>query len=183
MRCFAMVVLVAAVGFSTSAEAKPWVTDYSVSHIGFTGKQGGEVFEGGFKKFEASIDFDMAHPETSKISVSIDIASAYAGSSDRDTYLPQSDWFNTAKFPKAEFVTTAIKPGQSSCYEASGTLTIKGITKPVTLPFCLKQEGDHMRAHGELTLQRNEFSVGVGQWAGEGTVANLVVVSVEIVAR
>lgn len=181
MRAFLAVLMIL---IAVPAMAKTWDVDYGRSHLGFSGKQSGESFEGGFKNFTVTIDLDPTHPEGGKITASIDIASATAGSADRDTYLPHSDWFNTAKFPKAEFVSTSIHSGSTpSCFEAAGNLTIKGISQPLTLPFCLKPEGDHMRATGSVTLLRNNFSIGTGQWADEGVVANAVMVNLDIAAK
>jgi polyisoprenoid-binding protein YceI len=173
---------------ATPAFAKSWTVDYQNSKLGFTGIQGSAPFEGLFKTFTATIDFDPAHPETGKITATIDTGSATAGSSDRDEYLPQPDWFDVKKFPQAQFATTSIhatSPDKSgaNCYEAAGTLSIKGISKDVTLPFCLKPEGDHMRAQGQLKLMRNDYTVGIGQWANEAYVKHAVDVTIDIAAK
>jgi polyisoprenoid-binding protein YceI len=184
MRRLLAIVLSIAAMTASPAFAGAWNVDYAHSRLGFAGHQGGASFEGGFRNFQAAIDFDPAHPENGKITASIDIASATAGDDERDAYLPQSDWFDAKQFPKAEFTSTAIRAASApSCYEASGNLTIKGIAKPVTLPFCLTPEGDHMRAQGNLTLLRNDFHIGAGQWSGEGVVANAVTVTVDIRAK
>jgi polyisoprenoid-binding protein YceI len=86
------------------AHAKPWAVDYSKSQLGFVGKQGDSPFDGSFAKYQVSIDFDLDHPEKGQISATIDMTSASAGSADRDSYLPQSDWFDTGRFPDAKFV-------------------------------------------------------------------------------
>jgi len=173
------------IGLTTSlpAAAKPWAIDYTQSHLGFTGQQSGASFTGGFKHFEATIDFDPAKPESGKITADIDITSITAGDAERDAYLPQSNWFDTKKFPKAAFASTAIRAAAPNCFEASGTLTIKGLAKPVTLPFCLTSEGEHSRATGKLTLQRNDYQIGLGQWSSTDLVAKDVTVTVDIVAR
>jgi polyisoprenoid-binding protein YceI len=182
--------LIAAVLILTgaSAEAKPWTVDYSQSKLGFSGLQSDNVFQGSFKKFTTTIDFDLDHPETSNISATIDIASIGTGDGERDGMLPQSDWFNTSKFPQATFVSTAIHtvPGGSTTvrgYEADGMLTIKGMSKPVALPFTLSQEGDHWRAQGKITLDRTDYKIGQGQWESDGTVKFPVDVMVDIVAK
>lgn len=184
MRTLFLVSLLALSAAASPALAKDWVVDYGASHLGFIGTESGESFEGMFKKFDAAINFDPAHPETGKITANIDIASVSAGNYDRDSNLPQPDWFDTAKFPKAEFATTGIKADATpSCYVASATLTIKGMTKPVMLPFCLTPEGDHSRAKGKLTISRKDFGVGTGQWADEGTVKHAVTITVDIAAK
>lgn len=169
---------------ATPASAKTWVTDYAQSSITFAGKQSGEAFEGKFKKFTTNIDFDPATPSKGKITASIDIASAFTGNGDIDGSLPQKEWFDGAQFPKAEFVSTSIAPGSTpSCFKAEGNLTIKGVAKPISLPFCMTTEGDHTRAKGEVNLSRSDFNIGSGQWAGENVVARGVTVKLDIAAR
>jgi polyisoprenoid-binding protein YceI len=171
-------------------QAKEWVIDYDQSHITFTGTQGSEKFTGGFKKFQTNINFDPAKPAEGKITATIDIGSAFAGSAERDNALPQPDWFDSSKFPKAEFVSTSIQTapappamGTTQCFEVSGDLTIKVISKPIALPFCLTSTGDHTHATGTITLLRNDFGIGQGQWADPVFVKNSVDVVLEVSAR
>ena len=162
---------------------KEWQVDYAHSSLGFIGDQGGQAFSGSFKNFTAHISLDPDHPETGKISVTVDIASATAGSSDRDAMLPQKEWFDTSQFPQAQFISTTIRkigPGQ---YVADATLTIKGVTKNVTLPFTLMSEGDHWRAKGHVNVMRNDFSIGTGSFSGESYVKHAVDVVVDIAAK
>lgn len=174
--------------------AKSWTVDYGQSHLGFTGMQGSASFTGEFKKFQATVDFDPAKPEAGKISAIVDMASATAGSDERDSALPGADWFDTSKFPQAQFTTTSIKkdacniitpPGLTNvqCFKADATLTIKGVTKPVTLNFYIADEGDHTRAKGAVGLLRTDFNVGQGQWSSEAYVKHAITVRIDIVAR
>jgi polyisoprenoid-binding protein YceI len=166
-----------------AASAKSWVIDYSKSHLGFTGMQGATPFDGSFKNFTATVDFDPDHPETGKITATINMSSADAGNAERNAALPGIDWFNTDKFPQAQFVSNHIDRTGASSYEAQGTLTIKGITKTVELPFTLHQEGDHWRVQGRAGLIRSEFNVGQGQWASPDVVAYAVDVTVDLAAK
>jgi polyisoprenoid-binding protein YceI len=191
--------LIAAVAFASASPAcaKEWTVSYNQSRIGFVGTQGDARFNGGFKKFQVAIDFDPAKPETGKITATIDMASAFAGSEERDSALPGSDWFDTSKFPQAQFATTSIKPADTckietpatvtliGCYNAAGTLTIKGITKPVTLGFYLTKDkqGDQVRAQGKVALIRTDFGIGQRQWADEAYVKRAVDVTIDITAR
>ncbi len=168
---------------SVNADAKEWQVDSEHSTLSFTGDQSGEKFTGGFKKFTAQIDFDPTHPETGKINVTVDTGSAFAGSKDRDDMLPEKIWFDSAIFPQATFTSTGIKKTGDGQFEAAATLSIKGITKNVTLPFTLVAEGDHYRAQGSTTLMRNDFNLGMGMFTGENYVKNAVTVSVDIVAK
>ncbi|MDE1900035.1 MAG: YceI family protein [Alphaproteobacteria bacterium] len=163
--------------------AREWQIDPLHSTLTFTGTQSGQSFSGGFQKFTAHVLLNPDHPETGKITVDVDPASAYAGSDDRDSMLPGKDWFDVAHFPQAQFVSTAIHqvgPGQ---YQADATLTIKGISRNVTLPFTLKKEGDHWRAQGHVVLSRDAFGIGLGMFANENYVKNAVDVAVDLSAK
>ncbi len=177
------VVLALLAASAGTAQAKEWQVDYVHSHLSFVGDQNGEKFQGGFKKFEAQITLDPDHAETGAISVTVDAASAYAGSSDRDELLPQKDWFDTSKFPQAQFVTTSIRKIDAGKYQAEATLTIKGMTHPVTLPFTLVPEGDHWHAQGKVTLKRTDFDLGQGMFANETYVKYAVDVSIDLIAK
>ena len=170
-------------GLTGVAQAKDWHVDYAHSRLSFVGDQNGEKFTGGFKKFEAKIALDPDHVEMGSISVIVDTASAYAGSPDRDQMLPQKDWFDTSKFPQAQFVSTSLRKIGADQYEAAATLTIKGITHAVTLPFTLVPEGEHWRAQGHVLLVRSDFAVGQGQFAGETYVKLPVDVRIDLVAN
>ena len=175
-----------AIGLLTAAPAmaKVWTVDYTQSSIGFSGTQSGQGFTGKFKTFQTNIDFDPANPTAGKITADIDIASAFTGNGEIDGYLPQSDWFNSSKFPKAQFVSSSIKAGTGpNCFEADGNLSIKGISKAVAVPFCLTTEGASTHAKGQVKLTRTDFNVGTGQWSSEGMVAHAVLVDLDIVAK
>ena len=180
VRLFPAVLLLGALLGASPANAAPWTVDYANSHLGFKGMQGSTAFDGGFKTFQAVINFDPAHPESGSITATIDTGSATAGSSERDSICREPDWFDVKVFPEAQFASTAIRatsPDKSgaNCYEATGNLTIKGVTKPVKLPFCLKPENDHMRAEGRLTLTRTDFNLGSsGQWAADAFIRDAV---------
>jgi len=164
------------------AQAKDWVIDDAQSKLSFVGEQSGQKFEGGFKKYTAQISFDPDHPETGKISVVVDITSAYAGSADRDAMLPQKGWFDYAHFPQAQFASTVIRQTGPGLYEVSAHLSIKGMTHDITLPFSLAKEGDHWRASGKVTLLRNDFALGQGEFAGEDYVKHAVDVNFDLIA-
>ncbi|MCY4507369.1 MAG: YceI family protein, partial [Acidobacteria bacterium] len=77
--------------------------------------------------------------------------------------------------------TRFVDKGQGD-YAAIGTLTIRGTSRPVTLPFHLTLAGDTARAAGRVGLVRTEFGVGQGAWASGQWVALDVGVEVDIVA-
>jgi len=142
------------------------------SDIAFVSKQMGVAMEGHFKKFDAQIAFDPAKPETGKIALSVDIASATLGAPEMDGELPKAVWFNTAKFPQATFQSTAIKGLGGGKFEVSGKLAIKGSVRDTTVPVTLAQSGTTTTASGVLTIKRLAFKIGENEWADTSAVAD-----------
>jgi polyisoprenoid-binding protein YceI len=173
--------VVAAFG-ATPAAAAPWKLDAAKSQLGFSATQTGVAFKGRFTRFSTEIDFEPDHPEASHIAAVIALASAVTGDAQRDGALPGNDWFDTSQFPQAKFVTTAIRKTGPNTYAAAGTLTLRGVAKPVTLPFTLAIAGNTAHAKGHLNLVRTLFGVGQGTWSSGQWVALDVGVDVDIVA-
>ena len=150
---------------SSPAPAPIWVVDYENSRLEFTGTQSGNEFTGSFSNFEASIQMEPENLQTASIEVAIVMASAQTGDRQRDDSLPAAEWFNVETFPRASFTSDDISKVGENSYEAFGTLTIREIAKPVTLPFTLVIDGEAAAAEGGLTIMRNGFDVGTGEWA------------------
>jgi len=85
------------------------------------------------------------------------LASARTGDTQRDTALPQADWFDVKHFPQATFEAAGFTPKGDGAYEAAGKLTIRGVTKDAVLPFTLAITGDGATAKGHLGLVRNRL--------------------------
>lgn len=169
-------------GLAGSAEAASWTVDPAKSSLGFSGEQTGTPFTGHFKSWTASIDFDPAHPEAAHILATVDTASATTGDPQKDEALPGSDWFDAAGFAKATFEATGFTPKGGDTYETAGKLTLRGVAKPVVLPFTLTLAGDQAHAVGHAKLVRTDFGVGQGTWATGDYVALDVTVDLDITA-
>ncbi len=156
--------------------------DPAKSAVTITFKQLGVPVEAKFKKFNAQIDFDAAKPETSKANVDIDMNSFDLGDPDMNKEVAKKEWFNTAQFPKASFVSSALKPGAAGKLDVSGKLSIKGKTADVSFPLTVKKEGGNQVFEGALPIKRLAFNIGEGEWKDTGTVADEVVIKFRIVA-
>jgi polyisoprenoid-binding protein YceI len=181
LRLVLAAIVIAAFG-TTPAAAFSWKLDGAKSQLGFSGTQTGVAFKGRFSRFSAQIDFDPDHPETSHIVVVIDLASAVTGDPQRDGALPGADWFDIAKYPQAKFVSSAVRKTGVNAYTATGTLSLRGITKPVVLPFTLAITGNNAHAKGHLDLVRTLFGVGQGTWSNGQWVGLNVGVDIDVVA-
>ena len=108
------------------------------------------------------------------------MTSARTGDPQRDEALPQADWFDAGKYPRAIFEATGFHSKGSDAWETPGTLSIRGIHRDLVLPFALTLSGDTAHAHGHADLERTSFGVGQGAWASGQWVALEVGVDVDI---
>ena len=159
-----------------------WTVDKAHSRLGFTATVGGQAVPGEFKRWDAQIAFDPANLPASKVSVTIDPASALTGDKTRDEALPTPDWFGVKAFPRAVFTTRSIAAAGPGRYVASGDLTIRNVTGRVSLPFTLAIAGKSAKMAGTLTIDRGAFSLGQGQFKDTGLVAGAVKVQVVVEA-
>ncbi len=143
----------------------------SGSEVVFTARQLGVPLEGRFKRFDAQIALDPRQPQAGKVAFQIELGSV-AIDAETDSELAQATWFNTSKFPKATFVSSAIRAAGPGRFDVAGTLTIKGQARPLTVPVTLSQNGGHTTATGSFLLKRLDFKIGDGEWADPSVVAN-----------
>lgn len=175
--------LLLALCVASPATAAQWVLVPERSHIGFSASQGGDPFTGSFPGFTTRIDLDPDAPEKGHIEATIPLARVSVEGKDRQEAITGADWFDATHFPEARFVSRSIARGkESGQYVAEGDLTLKGVAQPVTLPFSLTVTGNEATAKGTLTLKRNLFKVGTGDFSGEDWIGYDVKVDIAIVA-
>lgn len=152
------------------------------SEIRFVSKQMGVSVEGRFRKWKASVDWrpdDLPH---SKADFEIDLASIDLASEESEAEVRRSGWFDTARFPRAAFHSTALRNLGNGRYEIAGDLTLKGTTRPLAFPVTVRRDNTgNSVAEGEFTLKRLAFNVGEGPWADPAVVADDVLVRVRMV--
>lgn len=157
--------LLAGLLLSGAAQAAPRTLVPGQSKIEFAIKQMGVSVSGEFRQFSAQLDFDAAKPKATRAEVLVQIASLHSGDDDTDQTALNSDWLNVAKFPQARFVSSALKPLGGDRYEASGTLSIRGLSRPLVVPLSLKPQADgKLLAEGSFVLMRGDFGIGGGEW-------------------
>lgn len=161
-----------AVGFT--AHAADWNVDAAASSLTFTGTAEGEAFTGRFKEFSPTIRFDPADLAASRFEVRIALASADSDNAERDETLHGSEFFSVRTFPQATYTASAFRDLGGGKFAADGTLSLRGVEKPVTLEFSWSQDGSAATLDGKATLNRLDFSVGGGDWADASTIAHEV---------
>lgn len=157
-----------------------WKIDHENSRLGFVGLQGGAEFEGSFHNWQAIMVFDPTDLNTSQFDVQIDVTSVDTQSADRDSIIGDPEWFGFTEFPAAQFQTTSFASLGDDRYEALGTLTIRGVSQDIRLPFSWVVDGDTAKMDGEAVLDRTDYNVGTGDWASEDMVAHSVTVVVDL---
>ena len=152
------------------------------SEIRFVAKQMGGGVEGRFRKWKANVDFRPKDLPKSKAVFEIELASIDLASEETETEARRPAWFDTAKFPVATFESTAVRGMGNDRYEIDGRLSMKGVTRNVSIPVALRKDaGGNSVAEGQFTLNRSDFRLGDGLPAEAMRVASEVAVRIRMV--
>ena len=152
------------------------------STISFATSWGGAPIQGRFDKWVGGIVFGPDALDRSMVTIRIDLASVNTGDAQRDGSLPSSDWFDTANHPEAEFTAKRFEKVGPDRYVARGALQLRGVSKPLSLPFTLHISGDTAQVSGVTSLDRTAFGVGQGEWAKTDQIPGKVTVKVDLKA-
>lgn len=174
--------IAALVALASHASAAHWNVDYGKSRLGFRVNWGHEPYVAQFHSWKADIDFDPADLVHSRAAVDIDVTSESSDDEQTDDGVKGAQGFDADRFPAAHFATTGFAPRGGSAYVATGTMSIKGFARPVTLPFTLTISGATAHMTGQAHLSRADFQVGTGTWAKPDPVAYEVTVNIDLVA-
>lgn len=184
MKRFAALVLAAAIaGPALAAPPPAWVVDRAASSVRFSSTYNGDAFSGAFSRWDADIRFDPANLAASSVTATIDIASARTGDADRDQAIPTPTFLAAGKFPRATFTAHVFKALGGARYEAIGALSLRGLTRPLTLPFTLAITGPVARMNASVSLNRLAFGVGQDEWRKTDALPAVVTVAIALTAR
>jgi len=134
---------------------------WSVDHLGFS------TYVGQFVNAQADLVLDPANPSASRLTATIPLTEVDTNSDGLDAHLQTADFFDTANHPVATFVsrTVTVDAGDPSEATVVGDLTLRGVTRPVTMAVEFNQAGPSMggayRAgfDGQATIKRSDFGV------------------------
>ena len=150
------------------------------SSLVFAGTYQGEVFTGRFPGFSTRFSFDPQRLAGAKLDVDIPLATATTANSDYDGEMRGDAFFDAARFPQAHFSATKFRSLGGNRYAADGTLSLHGISKPVTLTFTWTP-GTTPVLSGKATVRRLEFGVGGGDWADTSLIPDAIAISTKVV--
>jgi polyisoprenoid-binding protein YceI len=144
----AAVVLSACAG---SAFAADYVLDkghatmvFTVDHAGFS------KTTGVFRNFDAKLSIDTVRPDAAQLSVTVQTNSIDTFNTARDNDLKSANWFDAAHFPTMTFLATRIVRRGDIGADVTGDLTLKGVSRPVTLTVVLNRQGDNAAGRPSL---------------------------------
>lgn len=124
----------AAMALPSLALAADWNIDDSHSSAQFKVRHlMVSTVRGEFGKVNGTVQYDAKAPEKMVIEATIDAASINTRHKDRDDHLKGADFFDVQKFPTLTFKSTSAKKLGKDKFAVTGNLTIKGVTRPVTL--------------------------------------------------
>ena len=138
---------------------------FEVSHLGLTNTPGI------FRQFKSQVHFDDKKVEASTVSFSIDAGSIDTNSTERDNVLRGEGWFEAAKYPLIQFVSTSVRRIDDRHFVVSGDLSLHGKTQPVAFSAELTNYATNpflkvpvVGFVGTATIKRSAF--GLEQYMG-----------------
>ena len=142
-----------------------YTLDVSHSRLGFVARHAMVTkVRGQFGAFTGTARIDEANPSASQVDLSIDVASIETGSADRDGHLKSGDFFDAETYPTITFTSTKVERDGDD-WNITGDLTIKDVTKPVTIEF--EQTGSavdpfgntRVGFEGDVTVNRKDWGL------------------------
>lgn len=151
---------------STTVLTGSYAIDPSHSRIGFVARHAMvSKVRGSFNDFEGTGFFDTDDVSNSQIHLTIQAASIDTRNADRDAHLRSNDFFDMESHSEIAFVSTSAEAVSEGNYRVTGDLTMKGVTKPVTIDFeytgaSVDPYGNQrIGLEGTATVHRKEWGV------------------------
>ncbi|MGY1619949.1 YceI family protein [Geodermatophilus sp. SYSU D00691] len=157
--------------FEAATSAVPDVTgDYVVdvqhTRIGIRARHAMvTTVRGSFSDFEGAAHLDYEDPSASAVALRIRTATVDTGVADRDAHLRSPDFLDVERYPEITFESTAVEEIDDDLYRVTGDLTIKDVTRPVTVDFALTGSAldpwGNLRVgfEGALAIKRSDWGL------------------------
>lgn len=140
-------------------DAHQFIT-FEISHLGFS------TLYGRFNDFDGEFRFDADNPENSRVEVTIDTASVDSNHGERDKHLRSEDFLYVDEYPEATFRSTRVAVNDDGDEaEVTGDLTLRGVTREVTLDVALQGHGEdpwggyRMGFDAETELRLSDYDI------------------------
>jgi polyisoprenoid-binding protein YceI len=151
---------------TTATLTGTYTLDPTHSRLGFVTRHAMVTkVRGAFEDVQGTAYLDLEDPSRSTATVEFQVASINTGNAQRDEHLRTNDFFDAPSFPTATFTSTSVTRRDADTYEMVGDLTLKGVTKPVTITWELTgTETDpfgnlRVGLEGRATINRKDWGV------------------------
>ncbi len=113
-----------------------YTLDLAHTRIGFSARHAMVTkVRGQFNEFNGSAHLDTENPSNSTVEITIKVASIDTRNADRDAHLRTNDFLAMEEFPEITFRSTSVDKAGDNKFDVTGDLTIRGVSKPVTINF------------------------------------------------
>lgn len=153
------------------------------SVLGFTTSWSSQPVQGRFDRWRAEITFAPDSLDRSHVKVSVDLASVNTGDGQRDAVLPRGDWLDAEAHPQAVFTADRFERRGPDRFIAHGKLDLKGVSRPLDLPFRLTIKGSEAEVEASASIDRTVYGVGQGEWEKTDQIPAKVAITVSLRAR
>jgi len=143
-----------------------WYIDPSHSQVNFSVKHMMvSTVRGRLGRLAGRLELDPDRPETADFVITADVNDINTGDAKRDGHLRSADFFDVEQHPVITFKSNAVFPNGEGRYTASGDLTIRHITRPVSFDIELNgirpsaQGSQHLGASATITIDRTDFDL------------------------
>jgi polyisoprenoid-binding protein YceI len=153
-----------AVATAAAAEPRSYVVDPAKSHVRFHAVSRLVDADGAFRRFAGEIRLEPGRPETASGRVVVEVASIDTANQRRDDHLRSPDFFDAARHPQAVFALTTVRAESGGQTVVAGELTIRGVTRPLSVPVTVTVADDSVRAAGRFVVNRRQFGVAYQSW-------------------
>ena len=166
MKRITLAFALALVAAAAVAAPQTYVVDRAHSEADFSVRHMMSKVTGKFDDFSGVVNLDRAKPAASSVEFTIKTASINTGNADRDKHLRTGDFFDAEKNPEIKFKSTSIAASKTkNVYDVTGDLTMRGVTKRVTLPVEFlgfqKDPWGNERAGFQLETKLNRKDYGI----------------------
>lgn len=146
--------------------AGDYTLDPAHSRIGFVARHAMVTkVRGSFNEFEGSGHFDADDLGKSHLTLTIEAPSIDTRNADRDAHLRSNDFFDMERYPEITYVSTGVEKLDDEHYRVTGDLSIKGVTRPVTVDFEFTGAvvdpfgNERIGFEGSATINRKDWGV------------------------
>ncbi len=174
MKKTVLALALASLATPSALAADAWKIDKGHSEASFQIRHLVTQVRGQFGDFEGLIKADSAKPEASSVEFKITAGSINTGLEARDNHLRTPDFFDVSNHPQITFVSTSVKATGKDTYAVTGNLTMRGVTKQITLPVtflgAVKDPWGNERAGFEtsVTLNRKDYGINWNKALDQG---------------